>query len=97
MRNLNSDKIRNEVRVIDPNEPTPIFIAARAIGKAVVGLSPKTLANWRSYGRGPKYYLKNGSVYYRLKDLDDFFGQNPVETDEEKGKNMEDGNAYKCL
>ena len=83
MRNLNSDKIRNEVRVIDPNEPTPIFIAARAIGKAVVGLSPKTLANWRSYGRGPKYYLKNGSVYYKLEDLENFFGKNPVETEEE--------------
>ena len=85
MRNLNSDKIRNEVRVIDPNEPTPIFIAARAIGKAVVGLSPKTLANWRSYGRGPKYYLKNGSVYYKLEDLQTFFGENPVETEEEGG------------
>ena len=83
MRNLNSDKIRNEVRVIDPNEPTPIFIAAGAIDKAVVGLSPKTLANWRSYGRGPRYYLKNGSVYYKLEDLENFFGKNPVETEEE--------------
>jgi hypothetical protein len=97
MSNLSSGKRKNEVRVIYPNEPTPIFIAARAIGKAVVGLSPKTLANWRSYGRGPKYYLKNGSVYYKFEDLENFFGENPVETDEEKGKSMEDGNAYKCL
>ena len=97
MSNLSSGKRKNEVRVIDPNEPTPIFIAARAIGKAVVGLSPKTLANWRSYGRGPKYYLKNGSVYYKFEDLENFFGENPVETDEEKGKSMEDGNVYKCL
>ena len=97
MDKASSERIKNGLRVINFSETTPLFIAARAIGKAVVGLSPKTLANWRSYGRGPKYYLKNGSVYYRLKDLDDFFGQNPVETDEEKVKNMEDGNAYKCL
>ena len=83
MSNLSSGKRKNEVRVIDPNEPTPIFIAARAIGKAVVGLSPKTLANWRSYGRGPKYYLKNGSVYYKFEDLENFFGVYPVVTDEE--------------
>ncbi len=86
-----------KILAIDPNAPSALFVAAREIETVVIGLSPKTLANWRSYGRGPKYYLKNGSVYYRLKDLDDFFGQNPVETDEEKVKNMEDGNAYKCL
>ena len=96
MRNLSSCKRKNQVRVIDPNESTPIFITARAIGKAVVGLSPKTLANWRSYGRGPKYYLKNGSVYYKLEDLENFFGENPVETDEEE-KSMEGDNAYKRL
>jgi hypothetical protein len=32
-----------------------------------------------------------------LEDLENFFGENPVETDEEKVKSMEDGNAYKCL
>ena len=97
MSKSSSGKIKNELGIVDPNESTPLFITARAIGKAVVGLSPKTLANWRSYGRGPKYYLKNGSVYYKLEDLENFFGKNPVETDEEKGKNMEDGNAYECL
>jgi hypothetical protein len=85
MRNLNSDKIRNEVRIVDFSETIPLFITASAIGKAILGLSPKTLANWRSYGRGPKYYLKNGSVYYKFEDLEKFFGENPVEAGGEGG------------
>jgi hypothetical protein len=48
MRNLSSDKIKNEVRTVDFSETIPLFITARAIGKAILGLSPKTLANWRS-------------------------------------------------
>ena len=73
-----------KVRIIDPVAPILLFVAARAIGKVVIGLSSKTLANWRSYGIGPKYYVKNGSVYYRLKDLENFFGENPVETFDEE-------------
>ena len=87
----------NRIRIIDPVDPTFLFVAARAIDKVVIGLSSKTLANWRSYGIGPKYYVNNGSVYYRLKDLENFFGENPVETDNEEGKSMEGDNAYKRL
>ena len=87
MSKSSSGKIKNTLSIVDPNEPTPLFITARAIGRAVVGLSPKTLANWRSYGRGPRYFLKNGSVYYKLEHLQTFFGQNPVETEEEGGSN----------
>ena len=87
MDKASSERIKNGLRVINFSETTPLFIAARAIGKAVVGLSPKTLASWRSYGRGPKYYLKNGSVYYKLEDLQTFFGENPVETEEKGGSN----------
>ena len=39
---------------------------------------------------------ENGSVYYKLEDLENFFGENPVETDEEE-KSMEGDNAYKRL
>ena len=81
---------------IDGNAASALVVGDRAIDTVVIGLSPKTLANWRSYGRGPKYYLKNGSVYYKLEDLENFFGENPVETDEEE-KSMEGDNAYKRL
>jgi hypothetical protein len=73
-----------KLRVVGPGEPTPLFVTARAIGKVVIGLSPKTLANWRSYGIGPKYFMKNGSVYYGFEDLRSFFGENPVETFDEE-------------
>ncbi len=32
-----------KVRIIDPVDPTLLFVAARAIGKVVIGLSSKTL------------------------------------------------------
>jgi hypothetical protein len=38
----------------------------------VLGLSPKTLANWRARKKGPKYVhvsSKNSTVLYRYDDL----------------------------
>ena len=58
----------------------PLFVKATDIDRIVVGLSPKTLANWRSQGVGPKYFLVNGSVYYAFTELEKFFGSNSVET-----------------
>ena len=55
MNKLNSGTIKNVLSIVDPNEPPPPFITVRPIYKAVVSLSPKTLANWRSYLRSPKY------------------------------------------
>ncbi|AIT60483.1 MerR family transcriptional regulator [Corynebacterium doosanense CAU 212 = DSM 45436] len=36
---------------------------------AVLGLSPKTLANWRSQGTGPAYARVGDRITYRLSDL----------------------------
>ena len=63
-----------------PEELKPMFVKATDIDRIVVGLSPKTLANWRSQGVGPKYFLVNGSVYYAFTELEKFFGSNSVET-----------------
>jgi len=32
----------------------------------------KTLANWRSQGRGPAYFKFGGKVRYSLKDIEDW-------------------------
>ncbi|WP_078309192.1 MULTISPECIES: helix-turn-helix domain-containing protein [unclassified Mycobacterium] len=32
-------------------------------------ISPKTLAQWSSQGRGPKFYKFGGHVRYRLSDV----------------------------
>ena len=62
------------------DELKPLFVKATDIDRIVVGLSPKTLANWRSQGVGPKYFLVNGSVYYSFSELTNYFTKNPVET-----------------
>jgi len=64
----------------EPGELRPLFVKASDIDRVVVGLSPKTLANWRSQGVGPSYTIASGSIYYRFSDLETFFGKNPVET-----------------
>ena len=63
-----------------PGELKPLFVKAADIGKVIVGLSPKTMANWRSQGIGPRYHLVNGSVYYGFGEIEEFFGQNLIET-----------------
>ena len=71
-----------EIKIADfpAGEPKPLFVAARNIGKVIIGLSPKTAANWRSQKIGPRYSVVNGSVYYAWNDLEDCFGANPVMT-----------------
>ena len=61
-------------------EIKPLFVKATDIDRVIMGLSPKTLANWRSQGIGPKYFLVNGSVYYAFREIETYFGKNPVET-----------------
>jgi hypothetical protein len=34
--------------------------------------SPRTLANWRSQGRGPKYHKIGGKVLYDLSAIESF-------------------------
>jgi hypothetical protein len=36
---------------------------------AYLGLSPKTLANMRTLGTGPRF-IKRGRIFYRIADLD---------------------------
>lgn len=43
-----------------------------AVSDAAVylGLSPKTLANWRTIGRGPAFRRHGGRILYAVADLD---------------------------
>lgn len=45
-------------------------------------ISKKTMANWRSLNKGPKY-LKRGKIFYRLHDLDEWMNEGLVETETE--------------
>ena len=48
----------------------PLFIAASEVPRFFPGLSPKTLANLRSQGRGPRYFRRGRRVFYRMEDLE---------------------------
>ena len=61
--------------------PTPIAVEAKPLlvstqdAAKLLGLSPKTLANWRSRGVGPKWLHVSGSqsaVLYAYKDLEEW-------------------------
>ena len=64
----------------EPGEFRPLFVASKDIEKVVIGYSAKTAANDRSLKRGPRYYMVGGRPYYRIRDLEEYFSNSPVET-----------------
>ena len=81
-RKIKTEPMPKDAQIVkfETEEIKPLFVKATDIDRIIVGLSPKTLANWRSEGIGPKYFIVNGSVYYAFTELESFFGKNPVET-----------------
>jgi len=59
---------------------SPLFVAAKDVERIIIGFNKKTAANWRSMKKGPRYYMDNGTPYYKVSDLVDYFGRNPVIT-----------------
>ena len=47
----------------------PAMISRQRVGDYFPGLSPKTLANEASCGRGPKQYKRGRTVFYKFEDL----------------------------
>lgn len=58
----------------------PLYVSARAIEKVIIGISQKTWANWRYLKIGPRYYMANKRIYYKISDLEEYFSRNPIET-----------------
>jgi len=48
--------------------------------QAMFGTPVGTLRNWRSQGRGPKYYKIGSRVYYRPAETEQFYFSHPVLT-----------------
>ncbi len=73
---------KQEIRIlgIPEGEPRPMFIKASHVPRLIIGVSKEHLANMRSCGAGPKYYLVGGAVYYRPVDLEAYYGANPILT-----------------
>lgn len=64
--------------MIAPMEPKARLKAAEAA--TYLGLTEKTLANWRSQNVGPAYLKVAGRVQYVVKDLDSWIEQFRIET-----------------
>lgn len=64
----------NEISGIEATRvrTTPDGRLTRENAAAFLGIAPRTLANWKSKGRGPKQTRIGGRVFYRLEDLRGF-------------------------
>lgn len=51
---------------------TPDGRLSRADAAAFLGYAPKTLADWKCRGIGPKSLQVGGRIFYRLTDLEAF-------------------------
>jgi len=73
---------KQEIRVIQfpLYKCQALFVRGSDIDKVVIGLSPKTAANWRAAKIGPEFFMIGGKPYYEIKTLLEFFTQNPVKT-----------------
>jgi hypothetical protein len=47
----------------------------------VIGCAPRTLANWRSQRRGPRFIRVGRLIRYRIEDLQAFLDAGAVEAD----------------
>ena len=71
-RKRKQEPIPNDARIIEfkSGEFRPLLVSAKNIERVVIGLKPRTLRNWRSMGKGPRWF-KDGQEYYsRLDDLE---------------------------
>ncbi len=57
----------------------PVDEAAAA--KWLGDLAPRTLANWRSQGRGPRFIRVGRLIRYDIRDLEAYLASRIVETD----------------
>ena len=70
------------IRVVEfpPDKLEPLFVAGRHVPQIILGLSAKTLANWRCQKIGPAYHIVMGVPYYEWHVLKTFFSQGYTKT-----------------
>lgn len=58
----------------------PEIISRDRIPDFFPGLNPRTLANYASSGKGPKYHRRGRKVYYLYEDVRNWLLEHPVYT-----------------
>jgi hypothetical protein len=65
-------RVVNELENIDiklvPKRQARQLLTSKQAGR-LLGLAPKTLANWRTNGNGPAFYKVGGKCLYRRTDI----------------------------
>ena len=54
------------------NEIVPTLLITSDESGAILRVHPRTLANWRSSGRGPRYIRVGRRPFYRMRDLEEW-------------------------
>jgi len=67
----NDNKVTPSLDELSPGE-----VSARYNGR----ISPRTLANWRTQGKGPKYIRRGGKIFYPVKYLDEWDANNTYQS-----------------
>ena len=83
------ENLHHNVRVANfaKGEFRPLFVASRDIGRVVIGLTAKTMANLRARRAGPPYSIVGNRPYYRLSDIEDWITRNQIQTSNDKVNN----------
>jgi hypothetical protein len=59
-------------RIAKRNQNRQLMVARQKVGEIFVGLSPKTLANLHSEGKGPPVYKKGRIAFYKISELAEY-------------------------
>jgi len=57
----------------------PVRLLEPEAAAQLLGLARRSLANWRSQGRGPRYIKTGGRVRYRTADLERWLDRRAVD------------------
>lgn len=62
----------------DQKQRKPILIARSRVEECFPGLTPKTLANLNSEGKGPRGFKRGRLVFYRVDEIERYLEVNPI-------------------
>jgi hypothetical protein len=68
---------------VSKSEPAYAYTAPKSA--AFLNVAPKTLANWRAMGKGPKFCRLGRRIVYRVEDLRRFMDEHLFDPDEREG------------
>ena len=68
-----------------PSPPTTLPAALNEVeAAAILGVHPRTLANWRSQRRGPKYIAVGRRRVYRVEDILNYMSAHAVDPETQR-------------